>query len=169
MFIVRTNREIPGVNFLSFEGKPTDEELEAYLQSEATRLGTERPSPVVTVLSLGSVWTSTQRKRMREFEAEVQDKTSGTQLGLAMVVPNSLVRGAFTAYLWLARPTYPTAMVATPAEAHSFVVERLRTVSLPIPDAAEFRRVAESVWSGRVARPGQGMVPLTATDSARAS
>jgi len=169
MFIIRTNSEIRGVRFVALEGKPTDEELEEYLQAEIQRVPRETQFDGVTVLALGHAWTSTQRKRMREFEQEVAAKTDLPQLGLAMVVPNSLIRGAFTAYFWIAPAAYPTTMVATPADAYTFICERLRAAALPVPDAQRFKAVALSQWSARVARPGEGLVPLDALETAHAS
>jgi hypothetical protein len=160
MLVIRENHEVPGVRFVEFAGKPTDEELTVYIEDERARAQSPAQTSRVMVLRLTEMWTSTQRKRMSDFEREMTAGTKHKQLGLAMVATNSLIRGAFTAYFWLAAPAYPTKMVSSAEDAFDFVVERLQAEGLPIPTAEEFRRAATSEWKGRVARPGRGFVPL---------
>lgn len=161
MFIMRLNEDIEGVRFIELAGQPTDEELEAYLAFEAARIETSEAGGVVVVIQLEHVWTATQRKRMRSFELEYATKSRTKQLGLAMVVPNGLIRGAMTAYYWIAPPEYPTTTVPNAAAAYPFVLECLRDAQLPVPAEAEFERVATAQWPSCVVQPGAGMLPLT--------
>lgn len=150
MFVVRENFKISGVRFLELAGKPTDGEIQRYLDDERKRVARPAPSSAVTVLQITEVWTSTQRKMMRDFEAEVSARTKDQQLGLAIVVPNAVIRGAFTAYFWLAAPTYPTKMVPSAEAAYSFVFERLQEAGLSAPSENEYRVAAQGEWPARV-------------------
>ena len=160
MFIMRLNEEIERVRFLELSGKPTDEELEAYLAFEAGRVGSSASQDAVLILRLTDVWTATQRKRMRDFELEYAAKTTARQLGMAMVVPNALIRGAFTAYFWLAPAAYPTAAVPHAAAAYPFVTTCLQQAGLPVPAREEFELIANSEWRGQVVQPDGGLLPL---------
>ncbi len=152
--------------FLQLAGRPTDEELEAYLDYEQTRVSAPGVENCVTVLYLTASWTSTQRKRMKEFELGMLETYGSSPLALALVVPNTFVRGGLTAYFWLAPAAYPTKMVATSSDAHEFVTEQLRARDLPTPSQAEFLRVATSHWRTRQAQPGRGLVVVDDLDTA---
>lgn len=146
MLTVKHNIEIPGVRFLELVGKPTDEDIEAYAEYELKRIDSDPHDERVLVLVLHEVWSSTQRKRMKDVEKEMMRRLKGRNLGMAMVVPNSLLRGTFTAYFWISPPAYPTRAVPTAAAAYDFVVERLRAETKPTPGKDNFVRVARSEW-----------------------
>ena len=119
MLTVKHNIEIPGVRFLELIGKPTDADIEAYAEYELKRIDSDPHDERVLVLVLHEVWSSTQRKRMKDVEKEMMRRLKGRNLGMAMVVPNSLLRGTFTAYFWISPPAYPTRAVPTAAAALS--------------------------------------------------
>lgn len=146
MLTVKNNTEIPGVRFLELSGKPTDEDIETYAEYELKRIDSDPHDERVLILVLKEVWSSTQRKRMKDVEKELMRRLKGRNLGMAMVVPNSLLRGTFTAYFWISPPAYPTSAVPTAAAAYDFVVECLRAVDMPIPKKGDFVRVASSEW-----------------------
>lgn len=160
MLVLHENRELPSVAFMRMSGKPTDEEIEIYLIEERARARTVRNLRTVIVMELDEVWSSTQRKRVRDFEAEMEAQGMNQTLGLAVAVPNSLIRGAFTAFFWISAPQYPTKMVPRSVDAWPWVSERLRGAGLSAPSRADFERVATSVWTARQAIPGRGMVLL---------
>jgi hypothetical protein len=122
-----------------------------------------RGLPTVVVMELEEVWSSTQRKRIRDFEAEMEEKRLTHSLGLAVVVPNSLIRGAFTAFFWISAPKYPTKMVPRAVDAWEWVSELLKAAGLRPPSRGEFERVAQGHWPARQAVPGRGMVSLEAS------
>jgi hypothetical protein len=166
MFIVQENRALPGVAFLRLLGQPTDDEVRVYIAAENARLERERHVRLVLVLELKEVWTSIQRRMMRDFELENMKKAPQPALGMVMVVPNSLIRGAFTAYYWLAPPSYPTKMVATALDGYDWIVERLEAVGLPKPTREKYAEAAQGHWTAAQAVPGRGMVPLTSAELA---
>jgi len=160
MFVVRENKRIPGIHFIQFSGKPTDEELQVYLDSERERLSAGRGERNVTVLHLTEAWTAIQRKNMQELEKEVIARSWPMQLALAMVIPNRLVRGGITAYFWIAPAPYATKMVAAATDAYDFVASQLEEAGRAVPSRERYVAEAEAEWSGRVATPGVGWVPL---------
>jgi|GEM_PF-3533685 len=166
MFIVQENRALPGVAFVRLLGQPTDDEVRVYIAAENARLERERNVRMVLVLELKEVWTSMQRRMMRDFELENIKKAAHPGLGMVMVVPNSLIRGAFTAYYWLAPPSYPTKMVAAAADAYDWITERLDSVDLPKPTREKFLEAAQSHWNAMQVVPGRGMIPLSAAELA---
>lgn len=166
MLIVQENRDLPGINFIRVLGKPTDEELKVYIASETARFERDRHQRMVIVFELKEVWTSTQRKMMRDWELEHVAKASHNALGMAMVVPNSVIRGAFTAYFWIAPPSYPTKMVATAHDAFDWVTERLQEAGMPTPSRDAYVRSATARWAATQAVPGKGMVSISEADLA---
>lgn len=156
MLSVKQNIEIPGVRFLELTGKPTDADIETYAEYELKRIDSDPHDERVLVLALTEVWSSTQRKRMKEIETEMMRRLKGRNLGMAMVVPNALIRGTFTAYFWISPPAYPTSAVPSPAAAYDFVAQRLRAVAMPIPRRDEFERIAQSDWKMVL---GPGVIP----------
>ena len=158
MFILQESRDLPHVTFLRLLGKPTDDELETYIEEQRVQLAKGPLPKVAMVMELKEVWTSRQRRMMRDFELEMQQKAGGQNVGMALVVPNSLIRGAFTAYFWLAPPDYPTKMVPSAVEASDWIRERLEEAGLPASSDPEFRRVATSYWPARRAVPGRGLI-----------
>src|SRR5690606_8759665 len=161
MLIAQENRELPGVRFLRLLGKPTDDELKLYIATETARMEREPHGPMVIVLELKDVWSSAQRKMMRDWELEQVAKARYDALGMAMVVPSSVIRGAFTAYFWIAPPSYPTKMVATAVDAYEWVCERLEEAGLPAPNRDAYVSAATAYWPATQSVPGTGMVPLS--------
>lgn len=166
MFIVQENRALPGIAFVRLLGQPTDDEVRVYIAAENARLERERHLRAVLVLELKEVWTSIQRRMMRDFELENTKKAPHAALGMVMVVSNSLIRGAFTAYYWLAPPSYPTKMVATALDAYDWIAERLDSVPLPKPTREKYVEAAQADWTATQAVPGRGMIPLSAAELA---
>jgi hypothetical protein len=147
-------------------GKPTDDELETYIADERTRVAGHRGTKTVIVMELEEVWSSKHRKRISDFEAEMEQKRLTHSLGLAVVVPNSLIRGAFTAFFWISAPKYPTKMVPRAVDAYDWVSRLLQENGLPAPERTNFERVAQGHWSARRSVPGKGMLPVNPTDEA---
>lgn len=161
MFMLRENAEIPGLRFLELSGRPTDEELETYFDTERERWAGKR-EPEVSILRLVDMWTATQRKSMKDFEDEMLGKMPFTPLGLVIVMPNRIARGAVTAYYWIATPAYPIKLVAHAKDAYDWAVERLQSAGRDVPTRDAFDAVANAEWPARVARPGVGFVPYDA-------
>lgn len=159
MLVLREHDRIAGLRFLELSGKPTDEELEVYFDYERTRIA-NGAQPGVTVLRLTDVWTATQRKSMKDLEDETLGKMKHVPLGVAMVLPNRLARGAITAYYWIMVPPYPVKTVAQATDAYDFAAERLREGGFDVPSQATFAEIAGAPWPARKARPGEGFVPL---------
>lgn len=155
MLIYREENSVEGVRFCRFEGKPTDAELEVHLDFERARLKEEPGTPRVLVVELRDAWTSAQRRRMRDFEENTFIETNVSALGMAMVVPNAVIRGAFAAYFWLSPPRYPTTAVASASEAYDFVTGCLSAVGAPLPGRERFVNAAKRVWKGRIVRGGR--------------
>ena len=166
MLILQENRELSGISFIRLLGKPTDDELRVYIAAETARFQRDRHLRMVIVFELKEVWSSTQRKMMRDWELEHVAKASHNALGMAMVVPNSVIRGAFTAYFWIAPPSYPTKMVATAIDGYDWVAERLQEAGLHAPSRDAYVRAATARWAATQAVPGKGMVPISEADLA---
>jgi hypothetical protein len=160
MLVLHENRQIPGVLFMRMSGKPTDEEIDIYIADQRRNVATYRGQKVVVVMELKEVWSSKHRKQIRDFEAEMEIARKTKPLGLAVVVPNGLIRGAFTAFFWIAAPSYPTKMVPRSADAWEWVSQILVSADLHPPTRADFERVATGPWPARHAVPGRGMIAL---------
>ena len=160
VFVLRQNEDLPGVRFLQLAGKPTDDELRAYIAFERRRIQrTHLPS--VIVLSITEVWSSRQRRMMRDFELESVALKRHAHLGMAIVIPNAAIRGAFTAYYWLAPPDYPMKMIASTSDAYPFVATLLRARGVAAPDEDDFCEVAGSRWDSCIVEPGKGLRPIS--------
>ncbi len=141
-------------------------EQDVYLDWERKRRQHQTSERTALVLELREVWTAKQRRRMKEFELESTLVTEAQLLGMAMVVPNAIVRGAITANLWLASPPHPTPTVASPSLAYDSVSKWLAVTGLPAPDTMTFAREASTRWPRRSAEPGQGMVMADSAEMA---
>lgn len=158
MFLLRESEKVVGVRFVRFEGKPSDEELATYLDYERALLSRRIGETRILVVGVGEAWTSEQRRKMRDFETEAIARTGRTPPGMVMVVKNSLIRGAITAYYWLAPATYPVKMVEKAEDACDWVLERLSQCRAPAPTREAFLREARMPWPARRAIPGVGLV-----------
>lgn len=88
----------------------------------------ERTSvPVAWVVDASAVRSApaTQRRIVAEHERRVRPMALRWCAGLAVVIPNSLVRGFFTAVTWLAPLEYPHRIVETREEALAWARRQL--------------------------------------------
>ena len=84
--------------------------------------------PVAWVVDASAVRSApaTQRRIVSEHERSVRAHAIQWCAGLAVVIPNSLVRGFFTAVTWLAPLSYPHQLFETRDEAMAWAREQLR-------------------------------------------
>lgn len=77
-----------------------------------------------------------QRRRMADFLRETDPLATQLCAGLAVVIPNAILRGGMTAIFWIFRPSYPIKAVASVAEGAAYLLEVAEASGLPLSRAA---------------------------------
>lgn len=117
----------------TLRGRPTDAQMETYFVAFERIVARKRPfASLVDTTALEMVPTAAQRKRIADVQAEWVAK-HGTEMGLgvAMVVQNTLIRGAITALHWLMPPPVPTQAFGDSASALQFLVDNMAKRGVP--------------------------------------
>lgn len=97
-------------------GDPTPEDFERFFASQRALLRRGEPYVQVADASRAHVMSSMQRRLVAEFSRETSDDAARLCQGTAVVIANTVVRGALTAVTWLVKLPYPLAIVSTMAE-----------------------------------------------------
>ncbi|MEM9067767.1 MAG: hypothetical protein AAGE52_04650 [Myxococcota bacterium] len=110
--------------------RTTDEVREAHAAIREVYLSTDRVIAwVVDATAVGRA-TAVERRIVSEHEKSVAPLARRWCAGLAVVIPNELVRGFFTAITWLAPLRYPHKVFSNRLEATAWaenqLVERAR-------------------------------------------
>ena len=109
-----------------------------YLQEsyEAVFAAPTRHALVVDTTTLESIPDATLRRRMKEFEDGRRPIIRERNIGSAIVLSNSLVRGAFTALRWISPQPAPNKAFANVRDAARWCVEGIEADGQEIPAGA---------------------------------
>ena len=88
--------------------------------------------------------TARWRQKLADWERANAGDTQRWNGGAAVVIPNSLVRGALIAVEWLFKPATPRAYFKDVASSREWVLEQLRVHGLPSGPAIEAFFAAEA-------------------------
>jgi hypothetical protein len=80
--------------------------------------------------------TPAQRKMIAEWQQRQLALGSALNVGVAMVLPSRVVRGALTALHWLFPPPTPTVALATFDEGYEWCIGRLEASDVPVAHLA---------------------------------
>lgn len=122
----------------------TDEEILRFIDGQREMIGRRTKHLLLCDARAGHVAPATQRKMFGDWLKEAEEGTRRYTAGMAVVVDNSLIRGALTAVLWVVEPACPTKIVATMDDAITFLTECGERANIPDVrtklDAARTRR-----------------------------
>ena len=109
-----------------------------YLQEsyEAVFAAPTRHALVVDTTTLETIPDATLRRRMKEFEDGRRPIIRERNIGSAIVLSNSLVRGAFTALRWTSPQPAPNKAFANVRDAARWCVEGIEADGQEIPAGA---------------------------------
>jgi hypothetical protein len=109
-----------------------------YLQEsyEAVFAAPTRHALVVDTTTLETIPDATLRRRMKEFEDGRRPIIRERNIGSAIVLSNSLVRGAFTALRWISPQPAPNKAFANVRDAARWCVEGIEADGQEIPAGA---------------------------------
>ncbi len=107
-----------------------DADVLSFIDGQREMLGRRTPHVLMCDAREGHVMPATQRKMFGDWLKEAEPATRRYTAGMAIIVDNSLIRGALTAVLWVVEPACPTKAVATWAEGADFLEECGRKVGL---------------------------------------
>lgn len=111
---------------VTYPGNRTDEEVrQGHLAIR--RVYEKTAVPVAWVVDASAVRSApaTQRRIVAEHERSVKRHAERWCAGLAVVIPNALVRGFFTAVTWLSPLSYPHRMFDTREAAEAWARDQL--------------------------------------------
>ena len=95
-----------------------------------------RHALVVDTTPLESIPDATLRRRMKEFEDGRRPIIRERNIGSAIVLSNSLVRGAFTALRWISPQPAPNKAFSNVRDAARWCVEGIEADGQAVPSAA---------------------------------
>jgi len=95
-----------------------------------------RHALVVDTTPLKSIPDATLRRRMKEFEDGRRPIIRERNIGSAIVLSNSLVRGAFTALRWISPQPAPNKAFSNVRDAARWCVEGIEADGQAVPSAA---------------------------------
>jgi len=109
-----------------------------YLQEsyEAVFAAPTRHALVVDTTTLETIPDATLRRRMKEFEDGRRPIIRERNIGSAIVLSNSLVRGAFTALRWISPQPAPNKAFANVRDAARWCVEGIEADGQEVPAGA---------------------------------
>lgn len=102
---------------VTWTGDATDADFQAFFDAQRRLLARQEPYVQIADASNAKVMSSLQRRMIAQFSEETDAAAARLCKGTAVVIRNSMVRGAMTAVLWLVKLKYPLAVVATFEEA----------------------------------------------------
>jgi len=119
-----------------WSGEASDSDFDSFFAAQRRLLARRIPYVQIADASTAKVMSSLQRRRTAAFSEETSADAARLCKGTAVVIKNSLVRGAMTAVLWLVKPQYPLVVVATFEEALDLAQRWAKEASLSIPAGA---------------------------------
>lgn len=118
---------------IRWSGEASDADFAEFFAAQRALLARRRPYVQIADASRAKVMSSLQRRKMAEFSDDTSAEAARLCKGTAVVISNSLVRGALTAVLWLVKPQYPLVVVATFDEAQACVHRWATDSGLVVP------------------------------------
>lgn len=125
----------------SLNGHISDAHYEAYFADFERVVAQKRSfASMVDTTRLESVPSAAQRKRIADVQAGWMARHGADMgVGVALIVQNSLVRGAMTALHWLMPPPVPTQAFASEAQAIEYLVGCLEKRGVVVTDGIRAR------------------------------
>jgi hypothetical protein len=112
-----------------------DADLESMLrQFELLLYRGQRYTLLVYCDPAAKVMTARQRKMVSEWYRMRTEQVRRINVGTAIVIDSTLVRGAMTAFNWLIEPIAPQANVATIRDGIDFCIARLKEAEMTVSD-----------------------------------
>ena len=110
----------------------------AYLQQsyEHVFAAPTRHALIVDTTTLESIPDATLRRRMKEFEDGKRPIIRERNIGSAIVLSNSVVRGAFTALRWISPQPAPNKAFANVGDAARWCIEGIEADGQEVPAGA---------------------------------
>jgi len=125
MGAVRFDRSRWPIVVAELEGKPTDDDVEAYLRGLATLLQEDARGVLVIDMTRADTATPEQRRRVGEWMRANRSQMAARGLGAAFVIPSGLHRFVLSSVFLIQRPPLPYTVVSTLAEALAWARARL--------------------------------------------
>ena len=115
-----------GVLELSFPENPTDELLQSYVEAaQAFYASTDVPFAWVVDGTHVTRSTSAQRRVLADLLKREEATLAARCRGMALVVPNPIIRGTVQAVYWIAPPSYPHETFGELEPARAWARERM--------------------------------------------
>ena len=95
-----------------------------------------RHALIVDTTTIETIPDATLRRRMKEFEDSRRPIIREKNIGSAIVLSNSLVRGAFTALRWISPQPAPNKAFSNVRDAARWCIEGIKADGQQIPAAA---------------------------------
>lgn len=116
----------------TLSGELTDSEITAYCSDfEHSVLARRRPfASLVNTTRMTAGPTARQRKALADWQTATQEIGNRYNVGIAMALSSSLIRGALTAMNWMFPPQVKTEVFSTEAEASAYLTKVLATHQL---------------------------------------
>jgi hypothetical protein len=125
MGAVRFDRSRWPIVVAELEGKPTDDDLEAYLRGLGELLQEATRGVLVIDMTRALPSAPEQRRRIGEWMRAHKTQMAERGLGAAFVIPSGLFRFVLSSIFLIQRPPMPYTVVATLAEALAWARARL--------------------------------------------
>ena len=132
-----------------FRGNWTDEQLTSYLSAHLRVLQRRERIAAVFDLTQAGAGSAHQRKHIAAWLREHLDLIKNFTLGTSLAITSPLVRGAFTAILWLQPLPNPHHVATTVADAERWAIDRLLASGRRLPPTTPSRKSG----CGAAARP----------------
>ena len=131
-----------------FEDRLTDADLDLVFARHTEVLRRRQPfAHLGDTTKLRAVPSAAQRKRIADWQQEIEPLSGRFNVGSAMVIPNTLIRGALTAINWVNSPVSPQFHASSLVEGYDWCVAQLAAAGIEETDA--MRRFGESLRDGR--------------------
>ncbi len=114
----------------------TDDEMH-YMFAQWEKLFATAPTRYAVLLDSGRIttqmMTAAQRRAISEWEQRHAAETRRCNVGVAVLLQSSVVRGIYTAIRWLFPGVTPETSVATLDEGFDVCIKRLETAGIAVP------------------------------------
>jgi len=117
-----------------FQGKPTDENFDSYLEEFGRHLGRPGKRVYLMDLSRASATSSKQRRKQAQFFKDYETLLGDRCLGNAIVTDSAIIRGIITAVNWIYPPPHPHKICKTHEEGLGICFEWLRANNITPPN-----------------------------------
>jgi hypothetical protein len=116
-----------------YDGGVTDQQFEEYLNEYTALLDRGQPYAAVFDASKSASPSGDQRRSQARWMRQHRVRLRELCIGGAFVITNSIIRGAFTAILWLQPLPFDHYVVRSEAEAKRWAIRRLHFHQVKVP------------------------------------